>query len=41
MHRLLNEIAEQPVLFRAFDYEITLDADRTFIDRFSNRNERS
>ena len=34
MDVLLTEFAAQPVLFRTFDYEIKLDADRDVLDRF-------
>lgn len=35
MDVLLTEFASQPVLFRAFDYDIALDADWDVLDRFS------
>ena len=34
MHVLLTEFAAQPVLFRAFDYDISLDADWDVLNRF-------
>jgi len=35
MHVLLTAFAAQPELFRAFDYDIELDADWDMLDRFS------
>ncbi len=35
MHVLLTAFAAQPELFRAFDYDIELDADWDVLDRFS------
>ena len=35
MAMVLTEFASQPVLFRAFDYDIELDADWDVLDRFS------
>ena len=35
MHVLLSDIAAQPELYRAFDYDINLDIDWTVLDRFS------
>ena len=34
MDNVLAEFAAQPVLFRAFDYDINLDADWEILDRF-------
>jgi len=34
MHVLLTDFAAQPELFRAFDYDIALDADWDVLDRF-------
>ncbi len=34
MHALLTEFAAQPELFRAFDYDIALDADWDVLNRF-------
>jgi Family of unknown function (DUF695) len=34
MDKVLAEFASQPVLFRAFDYDINLDADWEILDRF-------
>jgi hypothetical protein len=34
MHVLLTDFAAQPELFRAFDYDIALDADWSVLDRF-------
>jgi len=34
MHRLLAAAADEPHLFRAFDYDISLDHDRSALDRF-------
>ena len=39
MHVLLTEYAAQPELFRAFDYDIALDADWEVLDRFSPGHE--
>jgi hypothetical protein len=35
MHVLLDEIASQPELYRAFDYDINLDVDWSALERFS------
>ena len=37
MHALLTDIAAQPELYRAFDYDINLDVDWSSLDRFTGR----
>jgi hypothetical protein len=37
MHVLLDQIAGQPELYRAFDYDINLDVDWVALERFSGR----
>jgi hypothetical protein len=37
MHVLLDQIAGQPELYRAFDYDINLDVDWNALERFSGR----
>jgi len=34
MHTILTDYAAQPELFRAFDYDIELDADWQVLERF-------
>jgi hypothetical protein len=38
MHVLLDQIAGQPELYRAFDYDINLDVDWGALERFSGRS---
>jgi hypothetical protein len=37
IHLVLSEIASQPELYRAFDYDINLDVDWSVLERFSGR----
>lgn len=37
MHAVLRDIAGRPELYRTFEYDIDLDADWEFLDRFGSR----